>query len=416
MTPSLTTPVLIAGAGIGGLATALALHARGVDCRVIESSSELRPLGVGINLLPHAVRALDEVGAAGLGDGVIETAALSYYNRHGQLIWSEPRGRACGYRYPQFSLHRGALQMHLLRLVRERLGDAAVTCGSRVAGFFCEDDHVVVQVGPDRRSGRSIRAGLLVGADGIHSTIRRQLHPADGGPRFSGRMLWRAITNAEPFLDGRTMIMAGHQDQKFVAYPIGPVGPDGRQPINWIAELRVDRQAPPPQDWSRSVTSTAFADRFADWRFGWLDIPALISGADAIYEYPMSDRDPLAHWGHGRVTLLGDAAHPMYPIGSNGATQAILDAAALADCLSAQGLTVDALATYEAARRPPTSEIVLLNRANGPEQVMQIAEERAPEGFGAIEDVIPRAELEQIADRYKQTAGFAIDQVNRPRL
>jgi 2-polyprenyl-6-methoxyphenol hydroxylase-like FAD-dependent oxidoreductase len=259
-----------------------------------------------------------------------------------------------------------------------------------------------------------IEGACLVAADGIHSAARRRLYPGEGPPRYSGRILWRGVSEGEPFLDGRTMIMAGHQHQKFVAYPISRMHAEhGRSRINWIAELDVPDWVPPRQDWNRQVPVSRFRERFASWRFGWLDIPALIDAAEAVYEYPMVDRDPLPRWTHGRMTLLGDAAHPMYPIGSNGASQAILDAESLANHLASTTDVTDALRAYDDERRPPTASVVLMNRANGPEQVMQLAEERAPGGFTDIHDVIPQDELEEIASRYKQVAGFSVEQVNR---
>jgi len=219
---------------------------------------------------------------------------------------------------------------------------------------------------------------------------------------------------ADPFLTGRTMIMAGHQNQKFVCYPIARVADQpGKALINWVAELYVPDWQIPKQDWNRQVSKARFAEPFQAWRFDWLDVPALIDKAEVIYEYPLVDRDPLPRWSHGRMTLLGDAAHPMYPIGSNGASQAILDAEALANALAATDDVAQALINYETERRPPTARITLLNRQNGPEQVMQLAEARAPNGFTDIHTVIPQQELEEIAARYKQTAGFTIAQVNR---
>ena len=210
------------------------------------------------------------------------------------------------------------------------------------------------------------------------------------------------------------MIMAGHQNQKFVCYPMAPATDHpGKALINWVAELYDPDWAAPKQDWNRQVDKERFATPFQNWRFDWLDVPALIDQAEVIYEYPLVDRDPLPRWSHGRMTLLGDAAHPMYPVGSNGASQAILDAEALAHALVATTDVVEALAQYEAERRPPTARITLLNRQNGPEQVMQLAEERAPQGFTDIHTVIAQHELEEIAARYKQTAGFTLQQVNR---
>jgi len=409
----MTLRVLIIGGGIGGLISALCLHARGIQVQVFERMTAIRPLGVGINLLPHAVSVLHELGLAEkVAATAIATSRLQYYNKFGQLIWSEPRGMPAGYPVPQYSIHRGILHALLHETVLERLGPA-VQLGASFEAAWQHDGKVHVRVvGEDGRS-REVEADVLIGADGIHSAVRRSFHPHEGPPKFAQRLLWRAVTEGEPFLDGRTMIMAGHQDQKFVCYPISQQhARRGRALLNWIAELAVEQSEPPPQDWNRQVDAARFADRFREWRFGWLNVPALIQGATQIYEFPLADRDPLPQWTHGRSTLLGDAAHPMYPIGSNGASQAILDAQALAAALS-QADGPEALQAYEAARRPATTQIVLANRRNGPEQVMQLAEERAPQGFSDVHAVIARAELEAIAARYKQTAGFSVEQVQR---
>jgi 2-polyprenyl-6-methoxyphenol hydroxylase-like FAD-dependent oxidoreductase len=405
--------ITIAGAGIGGLALALMLHKRGIDVEVWEAVQDLKPLGVGINLLPHAVKELGELGLEDtLAEIGIKTSQLAYYNRHGQQIWIEPRGRAAGYDWPQFSIHRGALQVALLRAATERLGPQKVHAGHALVSFEQDEQGVISRM--RRRSDDTLvetRSSMLVGADGIHSALRRLLHPVGDEPRFSGRMLWRAITESEAFMDGRSMFMAGYQDQKFVAYPISePLRRQGRSLINWIAELRVPDGAPPATDWNKRVDKSVFAPAFAGWKWDWIDIPALIDGAATVYEFPLVDRDPLPRWTVGRVTLLGDAAHPMYPIGSNGSAQAILDARYLADCIAdcaaRGGDLLYALKEYEAERLPRTAGIVLRNRLNGPEQVMQIAEERAPDGFANIDDVIPFAERDEISQRYKRLAGF----------
>lgn len=412
----MSAPVIIAGAGPGGLTLALALHQHHIPVHVFEAVPQLRPLGVGINLLPHSVRVLyglglaDELAALG-----IPTAGLHYYNKHGQLIWAEPRGLAAGYSYPQYSIHRGQLQQLLYETARERLGQECLHLDQTLEHWHAQGSSIQVSFRSRAGVASEISGSCLIAADGIHSVARRRLWPAEGPPLFSGRILWRAVSEAAPFLDGRTMIMAGHQNQKFVCYPISRAHEQrGSALINWVAELSVPDWAGLAQDWNRQVPKQRFADSFASWRFDWLDTPALIEQATAIYEYPLSDRDPLPRWSHGRMTLLGDAAHPMYPIGSNGASQAILDAECLAEQVASQSDVVQALEAYEAIRRPATSQIVLLNRANGPEQVMQIAEERAPNGFTDIKSVISQAELEAIAARYKQAAGFTTTQVNQP--
>lgn len=403
--------VLIVGGGIGGLAAALCLERAGIACTVFESAPEARELGVGINLLPHAVRILTQLGLdvelAAIG---IPTIELAYYNKFGQRIWSEPRGVFAGYAWPQYSIHRGRLHALLWKTAMQRLGPDRVRMGHHLVRFESEAALVRAWFAKEKSSEASMNfAGCtLIGADGIHSVVRRALYPDEGEPLFSGRLLWRATSLGRPFLTGRTMIMAGHANQKFVAYPICPLAESrGEALINWVAELSVGGDKPPiRRDWNRKAEKTSFAPAFQAWRFPWLDVPALIESAEGVFEFPMTDRDPVSHWSFGRVTLLGDAAHSMYPIGSNGASQAILDAAALALALAQHANVEEALRIYELERLEPTAEIVRSNRRQGPEVVMQIVEERAPNGFDRLEDVITQRELEEIAQRYKRIAGF----------
>jgi len=411
---------LIAGGGIGGLTAALSLADAGLEVEVFESVSAIRPLGVGINLLPHAVRELEELGLrAALEEVGMLPTELAYYSKHGKRIWQEPRGLVAGYRWPQISVHRGVLQQLLLRAVRERLGEQRIHLGRHLARFEDAGDHVLARFG-DRQArdeAASVSGDLLIGADGIHSQVRAALHPGEGPPRWNGSLLWRGVTVAEPFLNGQTMIMAGHADHKFVCYPIAR-DERGRHLINWVAELRFPvTELDEREDWNRQGKLEDFLPRFESFRFDWLDVPALIRGAEVVYVYPMVDRDPLARWGAGRVTLLGDAAHPMYPIGSNGASQAILDARTLAGCFRCHRDPLSALPAYEQARRPATAAIGLSNRKQGPEECMTIVEQRAPDGFERVEDVISHAELSAIADKYKQLAGFSMEELNqRPSL
>lgn len=395
--------MVIVGAGIGGLAAALSLHAAGChDVLVAEAAPRIRPLGVGINLLPHAVRELTELGLAErLAALSVATAELAYYSRHGQAIWSEPRGRAAGYHWPQYSVHRGRLQMLLLTAVRERLGPEAVRTGAALTGFRQDERGAVAEFGAEE-----VRCDVLIGADGIHSAVRRVLYPDEGEPRWNGLVLWRGVTRAEPFLTGRSMIMAGNGTEKFVAYPISGPGPDGRVLVNWIAERPLAEVRTGRGDWHGRADLAAVQSHFADWRYDWLDVPGVIGGAEEAYEYPMVDRDPLPRWSHGRVTLLGDAAHPMYPIGSNGASQAVLDGRVLARELARRPDPERTLPAYEEARRPPTTAVQLANRQQGPEVVMKLVHERSPEPFTDLETVLPRAERDEIARRYKRLAGF----------
>lgn len=409
----------IAGAGIGGLAAALALHQAGHDVRIFEAVEELQPLGVGINLLPQAAHVLEKLGVLdALLDQGVATKELSYFNAHGQRIWTEPRGLFAGFDAPQLSISRGTLQMTLLDLVRRRLGSDTVVTGQRLSSFAQDKSQATASFTTRDGSTRHEASDLLICADGIHSTGRHQMYPDEGDPIYSGRLLWRGTSVANPFLTGASMIMAGYEDQKFVCYPIEPVREDGKQRINWVAELR--RPLPErAQGWNREGNMDDFLPEFVGWQFEWLDVPGLIRTADRIYEYPMVDRDPVPSWSQGRVSLLGDSAHPMYPIGSNGASQAILDAQALvgsldqAETLASDGslgfagVASEAVALYEQDRLPSTGAIVKANRGNGPEQCMQLAHERAPDGFESLDAIFAVGELQAIADRYKQLTGMA---------
>jgi len=405
--------IVIAGGGIGGLTAALALAQQGHRVTVCESSAQLKPLGVGINLLPHAVAVLDSIGllpaVRALG---VETSALVFANRHGQPIYEDRRGVAAGYSHPQLSVHRGQLQMLLWDEATRRLGAERLRSGARVTG--CTQDETGATAHLQRADGttESLRCDVLVGADGIHSALRRQFYPDEGAPCWNGMMMWRGTTFARPFLDGRTMVQAGHRRAKFVVYPIAPPAADGTQLINWVADRRLREDgfgggltAPDRADWSRAGSVDDLLPTFGTWRFDWLDVPGVIRSATQLLEWPMVDRDPLPRWRHGRVTLLGDAAHPMYPIGSNGATQAILDARALADALAAHADPLAALDIYEAERRPMTARIVALNRQEGLDAVLDMVEERAPDGFARIEDVMDPAVLARWVQDYKTAAG-----------
>ena len=401
--------VLIVGAGIGGLTLALSLHQAGIACRVFEAVPELRPLGVGVNLLPHAVRELTELGLLPALDAVaVRTQEAVFFTEHGQLIFSEPAGMAAGYDWPQFSIHRGDLQTVLLAAVRERLGPDSVACDQRCTGIEQGAHGVTARFADAAGATTEVRSALAVGCDGIHSVMRRGFYPNEGAPRYSGVNMWRGTTRWQPILSGASMIRAGWLTVgKMVIYPIrNSIDADGSQLVNWVAEIEAEQ--PAPRDWSRAGRLEDFLPAFEDWHFDWLDVPALIRAADSILEYPMVDQDPLPRWTHGRLTLLGDAAHPMVPRGSNGAGQAILDARCLAGALKKQGLNETALHAYDQERVPATTSVVLTNRSNPPDAILRVVFERSGgRRFDRIDDVVPRAELQAISDNYKRVAGYA---------
>ena len=410
--------VIIAGGGVGGLVTALMLHARGIDCEVFEQADGIRELGVGINTLPHAIKELADLGLLDRLDAVaIRTYELFYANRFGQEIWREPRGLDAGYDVPQFSIHRGRLQAVIYQAVRARLGESRIHLNCRL-GSFTQDDGGVTAYFFDRTGAHrhTARGDVLIGADGIHSVVRDKLFPNEGPPRWNGLMLWRGAIDWPAFLTGRSMIVAGGLAAKLVIYPIAEGSRPDKRLTNWAVVGRVgDPSMPIPQkqDWSRPGRFEDLMPHVQRFRIPYVDARGLIEATNEFWEYPMCDRDPLPRWSHGRVTLLGDAAHPMYPVGSNGASQAILDARCLADRLKDADHPVHALWSYEQTRLPMTAEIVQMNRRGGPEGVIDAVEARAPEGFSNIDDVLSFEQRKAIVRGYASAAGFAREQVNK---
>src|ERR1700720_1471915 len=409
--------VIIVGGGIGGLATALMLHARGIDCEIYEQSDAVRELGVGINTLPHAIRELAELGLLDRLDAVaVRTYELFYTNRFGQEIWREPRGTDAGYEYPQFSVHRGRLQGVIYDAVRSRLGESRIHTGHRL-GAFTQDDAGVTAYFFDRNGSHraTTRGDVLVGADGIHSAVREALYPNEGPARWNGSMLWRGAIDWPQFLTGRSMVIAGGMAAKLVIYPIAEGSRPNHRLTNWAVLVKIAEPGVPPrkEDWSRLGRLEELMPHVQRFRIPYVDAKALIEASTEFWEYPLCDRDPLSHWTHGRVTLLGDAAHPMYPVGSNGAAQAILDARSLADWLRKADHPMQALHEYELDRLPKTAEIVRLNRKGGPERVIDEVEKLAPAGFESGEGVLGHAEREAIVKGYASTAGFTQSQVNK---
>lgn len=403
--------ILIAGGGIGGLATALSLHEAGFeDVDVFEQDAEVRELGVGINVLPHAVRELTELGLAdALAEHGVETSETAMFNRHGQLIWSEPAGLAEGYRWPQYSIHRGRLLGLLYRACLERLGSERIHTGCEVAGF----DSGQERAGLRFADGGSEEGELVIGADGIGSVMRRQLYPDEGAPLWNGITMWRGIALAEPPLTPRSMFLVGKAGRRAVFYPISAPDEQGRVELNMVLDGQTaEAQEMPRHDWHHEVDRDEILELFGGMRYDWLDLPALIEAAEQWWKYPMVDRDPLPQWSFGRVTLMGDAAHPMYPVGSNGASQAIIDARTLAYSLGTVADLDAALASYEDARRPLTGSVIESNRSLLAVKAMELAEERAPGGFERPEDVFAPGELEEISREFKRVAGFDPEELN----
>jgi 2-polyprenyl-6-methoxyphenol hydroxylase-like FAD-dependent oxidoreductase len=402
--------IVIVGAGIGGLTLGLALHEVGIPCRIFESAAEIRNVGVGINLLPHATRELAVLGLEStLAKVAIATTDATFFNRFGQFIYQEPLGRTAGYDHPQFSIHRGDLQRVLLdAFVTRAGGDRLLTNRHCVA---VEQDAAGVTAtfsdGPAGANRSTVRGRAVIACDGINSAVRKQFFPEEGEPRYSGVNMWRGVTRWKPMLSGASMVRAGWLSHgKMVIYPIRPADTDGKQLVNWVAEIETPDYR--KRDWSRSGSLDDFIGAFSDWHFEWLDVPAFIRAADSVLEFPMVDQDPLPRWSFGRITLLGDAAHPMVPRGSNGAGQAILDARALTKALCDHADPVAALAAYQDERLEATTRIVLTNRSNPPDAILrEVFERTGDRPFKAIEDVISRQELAGLSDGYKRIAGYS---------
>ena len=409
-------PVLIAGGGIGGMALALTLHQIGVPCTVFESVPALQPLGVGINLQPNAVRELHDLGFSNdLLDSIgIPAREWALVGRNGNDVYAEPRGLLAGYRWPQYAVHRGQLQMMLYDAVRERLGPQAVRMGQRVVGYRSGDQGATALI--ESRDGQrsEVEGRLLLACDGLHSAIRAQMHPTQPPIQWGGAIMWRGTTPGVPIRSGASFVGVGSLRHRVVLYPISHPDPaTGLATINWIAEITVNNSGGWTQgDWNRRVHLSDFAHHFDGWNYGWLDVPAMLRGASEIFEYPMIDRDPVPTWVDGRVALMGDAAHVMYPVGSNGASQAIVDARVLGAEMLQHGVTPAALKAYDERLCGPISALVLRNRGSGPFAILGLVDDRCGGVFDDIDAVIPAAEREAIMANYKRAAGFAMESLN----
>jgi 2-polyprenyl-6-methoxyphenol hydroxylase-like FAD-dependent oxidoreductase len=408
--------VLVAGGGIAGLSLALTCHQIGVPVQVFEAVPDLQPLGVGINLQPNAVRELYDLGFEGRLDEVgLRTTEWALVGRNGNDVWSEPRGLLAGYDWPQYSVHRGQLQMLLYETVLERLGPEAVHTGHRVTGYRKDDGRVLATIERTDGSTVEVAGDVLVACDGLHSALRAQMYPDEGDPIWGGAVMWRGTAPGVPIRSGAAFVLVGSMNHRFVCYPISQPDLDtGTATINWIAELTFDpaSQQFEQSDWNRPVPIDKFIGDFEDWNWDWLDVPALIRASGEVLEYPMVDRDPLPSWVDGRLALAGDAAHVMYPVGSNGASQAIVDVRVLGARFLELGVGPDALRAYDDALRTGVNELILRNRGAGPIAILGVVDERCGGVFDDIEDVIPRAEIDEFMARYKAAAGFAIETLN----
>ncbi|MEM8802274.1 MAG: flavin-dependent oxidoreductase [Pseudomonadota bacterium] len=407
----MTVDVVIAGGGIGGLTLALTLHQIGVDCRILEASREMKSLGVGINIQPNAARELYDLDiTAEMLDTVgVQTREWALVGLNGKEVYAEPRGTEAGYKWPQYSAHRGKLHMLLYREVVARLGDEAVRLGAKVTGYDKPDSGVDVALS----TGERLRARLLIGADGIHSAVRAQMHPDQPPIHWGGALMWRGTVRAKPLRTGSSFVGLGTHRHRMVIYPISAVDEDGLALINWIAEVTMNNADGWQHDgWFREVAVDDFAHHFDAFRYDWLDVPEMLARATCAFENPMIDRDPVETWVDGPVALMGDAAHAMYPTGSNGASQAIVDARVLGAKFVEHGITPEALKAYDQELCGPISQVVLRNRGAGPFGLLNILDERCGGIFDDIDAVIPQAERMDFMAKYKQAAGFAMDTLN----
>lgn len=403
--------IIIIGAGVGGLTLALELHKAGIATRVYEAAAEIKQIGVGVTLLPHCVKVLGELGLVdALAKLAVATRESVFFNRFGQRIHSEPTGRHAGYEWPQFQAHRADLLQVLLDAFKQRVGADRLYLGWKCTGFG-QDGKTATANFVSRTTGDDLppqTGDALIGCDGLHSVIRRQLHPNEGEAVYSGVNMWRGVTRWKPYLTGESYTRAGWLTPgKTVIYPIrNNIDAEGRTLISWVTEVTTPKYA--KRDWNRPGNIDDFIGPFEDWRFDWLDVPAMIRASDMILEYPMIDQDPLPWWTQGRITLLGDAAHPMVPRGSNGAGQAILDTVALKDALLANRKDpAAALKAYETQRSPATASVVLTNRKNPPDAILrEVWQRTGDKPFKKIDDVISQAEIMAISDGYKKIAGY----------
>jgi 5-methylphenazine-1-carboxylate 1-monooxygenase len=393
--------IAIVGAGPGGLMTALRLHQQGLRPHIYESVAELKPLGVGIDVKVYATKELDELGLLDEFRTISVDAQESlFFNNHGQEIYAELCGTHMGYLYEQRFVHRGIFQMFLHEKVLERLGPDVITYGARLTGYRQDDDGVTLHF-PDGDK----RADVLIAADGIKSVARRQMHPDSAEPTYSGITMWRGTTLMKPFKTGGTILHIGDpRKSSMIVYPLyDDFEGTGLTLVNWVVEATREESV---EDWNQVGSVDEILPYYDDCQIPFLDVQDMLRNAREVYLFPLIRHEPLDSWCDGRVTLLGDAAHAMYPRGGNGACQALVDGRVIAEKLATVADPVAALQAYEDERREAVNRIVMSHRGEGYEVIRRMVAERTDGNrFDDIEQVLPLAEADEIFSKYHRLVG-----------
>ncbi len=398
--------IAIIGAGPGGLITALRLHQEGFSPRIYESVDALKPLGVGVDIKVYGAKELDELGLLDEFRAMSVDAEDSiFFNHYGQEIYAEKCGVHMGYLHEQRFVHRGYLQMLFYDAVLERLGEGSVVLGARIAGYRQDADGVILDV--QHRDGRTeqVRHDAVIAADGIKSAVRRQMHPDLAEPTYSGITMYRGTTLRKPFRGGHTILHIGDpRVSSMIIYPIAnDVDGTGLDLVNWVVEYERPQTV---EDWNQIGTVDEILPLYESVKLPFLDVQQLMRDAREVYLFPLIRHEPLETWVDGRVVLLGDAAHAMYPRGGNGVCQAFVDAGVVARKLAELDDPHEAFLAYDAARREAVNRIVLSSRGEGYEVIRRMVAERTDgKPFDDIEQVLPLAEADEIFARYHKLVG-----------
>jgi len=403
-----STPLDIAiiGAGPAGLAAALRLHQQGFRPTIYETVPELKPLGVGIDVKVYGSKELGELGLLEEFRAISVDAKESiFYNKYGQEIYAELCGVHMGYLYEQRFVHRGYLQMLLYRTVLERLGADAVVTGVRCTGYTNRADQVDLHLVDAAGQASTITADLAIAADGIKSAVRAQMHPDHSEPVYSGITMWRGTTLMEPFGSGGTILHIGApQSSSMIVYPIAEnFEGTGKVLVNWVVEAERGESV---EDWNQLGSVDEILPYYDRCEVVHLDVQAMLRAAREVYLFPLIRHEPLDTWIDGRMVLIGDAAHAMYPRGGNGACQAIVDGGVLAQKLASSPDVPTALKEFEDIRLKAVNGVVMAHRGEGYEVIRRMVEDRTGgEPFTDIEQVLPLAEADAIFSKYHALVG-----------